>query len=347
MKSFFGKVARLAKRKKTLCEFKRYLKNGQYLGDLRAKVFFRKEDGRNKRFCEEYLKRHFPVGFFRRSFFQCSLKTKDKSFYGDIIVFGNTAIEDKPASVKVFNIDDKEIVTIYQDEKKLRCDLNAYEYFVGKLPMVPIILKDLENRIIKEKLVIGRSVSQLDEKEYYQLFERVASYYVEYLRNEEGCKKVLYSDLLNEAIEKEIDEMLREQIILRFSNIQDKSVPIKILHGDFTYSNLLLDKQGCYFIDFEHFGGYCFYYDIFWLMQNEYVYGQNKTLMQLYFKGDLDVIFKMFFESVGECFDENMRDVYYYVFILEMYNKRVFNIEEKNIVFNYIKNILKEFRIGA
>ena len=82
-------------------------------------------------------------------------------------------------------------------------------------------------------------------------------------------------------------------------------------------------------------------------MQNEYVYGQNKTLMQLYFKGEMDIIFKMLFEAVGECFDENMLDVYYYVFILEMYNKRVFKLEDKNIVFNYIKKILREFCIGV
>lgn len=347
MKSFFKKIVKFAKRKKILGQFKVYLKNGQYLGDLRAKVFYRKEDEHNEKFCVEHLKRHFPTGFFKRSFFQYNLKTKDKFFDGDIIVFGNTAIEDKPASVKIFNMEKKEIVTIYRDEKKLWSDLNAYEYFAGKLPIVPIILKDLEHRIVKEKMIIGRTVAQLDEKEYYQLFVTIVSYYVEYFKKEQRLKTILLSDLFNEAIEKQIDATIREQIILRFSNIKDKPVPIKTLHGDFTYSNLLLDKQGCYFIDFEHFGDYCFYYDIFWLMQNEYVYGQNKTLMQLYFKGGMDIIFKMLFEAVGECFDENMRDVYYYVFILEMYNKRVFNLEDKNIVFNYIKKILREFCIGV
>ena len=33
--------------------------------------------------------------------------------------------------------------------------------------------------------------------------------------------------------------------------------------------------------------------------------------------------------------------------VIEMYNKRVFKLEDKNIVFNYIKKILREFCIGV
>lgn len=345
MKVFLSKIAKLSKRKKTLKKFKRFLINGKYIGDLRAKVFYLKEASSSERFCIDYLKRSFPKGYLKKQFFKCDVRTKDKEFEGSIIVFGNTSMGEKPASVKIFNLESKEVVTIYQDEKKLIQDLSAYDYFVEKLPLVPVLSKDLQKGIIKEKLIFGKTISQLDQEEYYHLFEDIINYYVQYFKSEKKLKKILIVDLINESIEKQIDTSIGKKIFMRLKNIKNKQVILKTLHGDFTYSNLLLDNQGCYFIDFEHFADYSFYYDIFWLMQNEYVYNQNKTLLNLYFKGELDALFRKLFDSVEECFDENMRDVYYYVFLLEMYNKRVYNSSEKNIVFDYIKKIFSELKL--
>ena len=137
---------------------------------MRAKVFFLKKDSYSERFCIDYLKRSFPKRLIKSQLFQCDVKTKDKQFEGSIIVFGNTTKKQIPASVKIFNLEKKEVVTIYQDEKKLMQDLSAYDYFVEKLPLVPVLTKDLEKGIIKEKLIIGKAISQLEQKEYYQLF---------------------------------------------------------------------------------------------------------------------------------------------------------------------------------
>lgn len=348
MNTFFKKISKFIKRKKTLKKFGLFLKNGRYTGDLRAKTFVLEGDNRYKEFCTEYLKKSFCSNTLKRRFFSCNIKTKEKLFGGgDIIVFGNTEIDKAPASVKIFNLDSKEVITVYQDGKKMSSDLNANDFFSGKLPIVPILFKDLDKKIIKEKLIIGKTLSRLKENEYFKLFETVVGCYVNYFKTERSEKFVSVGDLINESMKKQIDDKIGEQIFLKLSDIKNIRVPLKILHGDFTYSNLLSDGQKCYFIDFEHFGEFCFFYDIFWLMQNEYVYNKNKSLMERYFNGDLDDCFNAMFSAVGERFDPNMKDAYYYIFLLEMYNKRVYNIKGKEVVFDYITKIFNELSIGG
>ncbi len=345
MKSFFNKILKLRKRKKTLKKFSYFLKNGQYLGDSRAKVFFLRANDINQDFCEQQLKRKFSSSFLKQQLYLSNLKSKDKFFEGEIIVFGNTTEDDNPASVKVFNLEKKEVVTIYQDTQKMYKDLNAYDFFLEKLPLVPILFKDIEQKVIKEKLIFGKKIELLDNKEYTKLFNNIINNYCSYFKNERKISFVCISELINEAKQKRFDIGIGKQIFKKLENIKSKQVPLITLHGDFTYSNLLLDNKSCYFIDFEHYGKYCFYYDIFWLMQNEYVYGHNKTLMKQYFNGELDSYFKILFKSIGESFDSSLRVEYYYVFLLEMYNKRVHNLKDKKVVFDYIKNILYDFGI--
>ena len=298
-------------------------------------------------FCSEHLKRSLPTSFLKRRMFQVTVNSKDKVYDGEIIAFGNTASDDIPASVKIFNLTRQEVVTVYLNATKMQSDLQAYEFFKDKLPLVPMLSRELDRSMIKEKLILSKPIAKMNENEYLHLFETIVRFYVRYFKSEQAGGTITVDDLLNEAIDKGIDQYNLSKILSRLHNFQNKDVILKVLHGDFTYSNLLLYEDCCYFIDFEHFGQYCFYYDIFWLMQNEYVYGQNKTLLTLYFNGQLDSIFEELFDSVGDCFDNSLRDIYYSVFLLEMFNKRIYNLKEREDVFNYLERIFCEFHIGV
>ena len=263
MKSLLQQLKKLEKRKKTFREFSAFLKNGIYSGDSRAKVFWLKKNPQNQSFCFEHLKRRLPASLVKKILFQRTMNTKNKLYDGEIIVFGNTTSDDIPASVKIFHLKRQEVVTIYNDHTKMQNDLQAYEYFQDKLPLVPMLLQEPDQKFIKEKLISSRSIDQLNEQEYASLFEKVVNCYVQYFQREAIGETTTIAALLNEGIGKGIEDAIPYRVVLELQNVKQKEVQLKILHGDFTYSNLLVDQEACYFIDFEHFGKYCFYYDIF------------------------------------------------------------------------------------
>ena len=225
-------------------------------------------------------------------------------------------------------------------------DYNAYKHFHGKLPLVPILLQDNEKLIVKERMIEGKNISTLQCDEYLQLFNSVVNQYVNYFKQCIEIKQTTIGDILKESIDKGVPHELRSIYNSKLVEYTKIKIPNTILHGDFTYNNLIYDGAKCYFIDFEHYGEYSFFYDIFWLMQNEFVYAKNELLLNLYFGGELDVVFQLLFEAVGIKFNPEIKDVYYCVFLAEMYSKRLYNIDQKNDAFAYIQIIIRRFKIG-
>ena len=106
-------------------------------------------------------------------------------------------------------------------------------------------------------------------------------------------------------------------------------IPTINQHGDLWLYNIMLGKNGeIYFIDWEHSGCYFLFYDLFWWMQNEALYSDNFSYLEIYIMGKYDFHFKEIFGALSYNFNEKLRKDYVYIFILELLHKRILNNTE-------------------
>lgn len=343
---FLAQVRNYRSRKKVVKALSSYLKDGRYNGDSRAKTFWLADNPFNQDFCVNNLKRCIHKSFFKRWLLKMRIKSKAKKYDGEIIVLGNTSVFDRPASVKIFNLEKREVATLYFDESKMKRDIDAQNCFKGVLPLVPLLSCDFDNKFVIERLISGDGPSRSEEERYLKLFSDVCACYTNYYKSTQTCQTVSVGDLIAEAEEKNAkDSAVMRSIISALKGLENEIIDLRLIHGDLTYSNMLITEESLYFIDFEHFGYYSFYYDLFWLMQNEYVYEGSSELLRAYFTGEIDDLFEALFDSVGQCFNPDKRGIYYCLFLVQMYNKRVFDNKSKSAVFDYVKKIIDDFQI--
>ena len=344
--SLLGKIKFLSLRKKVLKKHSEYLKNGNYVGDSRAKSFCLASNERAINFCKNNLKRKYKKDLIGRVLLNKKIRSKNKLFSGELIVLGNSTVNDMPSSVKIFDFSKSAVLTVYHDDNKFNLDHNARLQFEKELPLVPLIQVDTERKFIEEEMIFSKPISSLEGKEYEKIFNKIMGCYQNYFNSNATEKAVSVGDMISDSKDGGLDSKLESALLSSLIKISDQKIPVRRLHGDFTFDNILIKENEIYFIDFEHFGDYVFFYDVFWLMQNEYVYAKNKTLLSGYFAGKFDKEFDKLFKSVNLTFNPELREQYYCIFVLETFNKRIRYIKEKQQVFDYQLDIINTHRAG-
>lgn len=317
-------------------EFKRYkniLANGVYVADSRMKCFCLME-ARSLKFVETHLK--IRIGA-RKRFSKFKIKTKGLKLHeNSIILLSNSTMDNgRPQSVKVFNLTNCQVSTYYNDEIKLKKDIQGGKMSTLFFPTPKRILEDIDKRIIIDEIIFSKSVDLLQNDERIEVYKKVIKDYISYY---ERVGHALVGKFSFSEREEDI-QSLHDAVTL----IRDFQFVTVVQHGDLTFNNILYEQKQnkLFYIDFEHSQAILFYYDMFFLMQNDYIYNRNSILLEEYLKGTFDELFAQLFQCVGLVFDYVLKKEYFVLFLIEMYQLRIKSLSSNNkrIALNHIKKL--------
>lgn len=315
---------------KELYKYRHLLKRGQYYASKNFKCLCRSD---KKQFALYNLCAKVPFIFV----WICSGKSKENY---SIVLLSNTTKDDRtPESIKFFDFEKKLIRTQYNSINRIMKDQCSQ---LSRILLTPRIVEiNTEEKYIIEEYIVAKRIDELTESERIKIVNTVidnhTSYYPNYLKRSSHDFCLLQkSGLL-------CDRYCALSSGLK--NIQNIEV---LQHGDLTLSNLLYANNRLYYIDFEHEEYYFFLYDVFWLIQNDFVYNNNSCLMNFYLSGNLDHKMFKLFDSVGAVYIPENRKDYFILFLASMYNCRVNNLDSYNIgvathSINYVLNFIDSF----
>ena len=291
------------------------LENGVYCVDSKFKCFAK--NSKNSLEFAQSLKCNPKIKLFKFSFHNA--KSTDK---GTLLLLSNGCDGNMvPLSVKVFDFNALKVTTYYNDSQKYLADSMLDENFKS-FNMPQRYSNDSSKMIIVDELIDSVPVKEWDANSRVAIFKNVINDYLKYFKLKHKVFSKNSFDFDNSLI-----KQCFEKITIDFD-----SLPKFVQHGDLTFNNILLNKknQEIYYIDFEHHQSYMFLYDLFWLIQNDYIYNNNSTLLDAYFNGTFDKDLSDLFVCVNVDYNMAMRHEYFYCFLLEMYENRVKDLDEAN-----------------
>ena len=326
----------LTKRLFKFVHYSKYLVAGKYCFSPELKIFILHQK-KEIDFCSNILntkikKTCLPLTFLLRILnFLFSNKK-----YGSILLFSNSTAKSLPVSYKFFNLDKNSVTTIYESHSKFRMDINAYNQFSMYFKVPQILVIDEKMMLLAEKLILPTSDSRCKHKT--TTYKTIINTYINYYKNSNRHSILATPQMyLTEAKRKGMNDRWCKFFASKLKPYADTFVPIYFQHGDLSSYNIIIEDgtNEIYFIDYEHQGNYVFFYDVFWYMQNLARQDNVYNIVEDYIKGVFDKEFHDLFKAVNLEFCRSLKEIYYIIFVLEMYNNRLFtlslNLAEKVI----------------
>lgn len=323
------------KRYKEFKYWKNKLKSGKYCADKHFKCYSR-TDCQSLSYARSKLKKKMCA------YLTFSSKGKQNVDAGTVLLFSNSATDKGvPLSVKIFDLQERIVTTFYNDNDKFRADLTDTKALSKYFPIPERLSCDEKNMVISERLINVVSVSDLSCQERVSIFSKVIRDYTSYYNFENNRNP----DKFNLDHCGEISYLI-EQLGSDINSI----IPVTFVqHGDLTLNNVLWEKDNdkVYYIDFEHCKPYIFFYDLFWLVHNDFIYNNSRILLDEYLSGTFDEDLEILFSSAGAIYNKTIRKKYFYSFLIAMYQNRIQQLDKKNKkvalwslkkIFNYIKS---------
>lgn len=325
-----------------------YLEPGEYFVDYNLRYLYRNDLATIKFMEETILKNNFnlnPKEVFNHKIKKTLVPTKIKisnqstnkkvngNFKGTVYLLSNDNTEEK--DVKIFNIKDKQVLSVYVKLDDLKKKIQNYEYFGNYFKIPKINSYDFIKKTTIEELIDSKPKNDWNDFDYTQvidtIFNSYAEYYKKYAQNNIIKTKPL-GEITTRLYEDKVLSDLSTKIVNKISeNMKVKELPQMYQHGDLWLYNTMLSKNSkeVYFIDWEHSEDYFLFYDLFWWIQNEAIYNNNLSYLENYVSGQYDSYFECICCLKDYSFNYQNRKDYLYIFLLELLDRRVLNSDEK------------------
>lgn len=307
-----------------------HLKNGDYKFTYKTKPIIYKPNYLSKKFINKLKvngQKSKVTSFFKYPFF-IKLKVnnlKESSSQGDLLM----GVRNK--DFKIFNFEKKTVVNFINNRKRYEKLIENYEMF-DQYFKTPFISKDVNRMIIIEKYIDFKPYyewSNLEKKHSVDLiFQGIHSSINSQLS--EYISFITSKDIITNIKETKVDSMLIKKIEAlvpeSFSSIK---WPVIQSHGDMNYSNILLDKDSFYFIDWEDSSINIFYYDFMNYILTSALRG-DYSYLDSYNLGEYDNQLKQIFNAASIEFIPSQKKYYLLLYILE----RTKNLNEADDNYN-------------
>ncbi|WP_422123912.1 hypothetical protein DHX103_03635 [Planococcus sp. X10-3] len=292
----------------TFSESTQYLDNGIYKIDNSLKGI-RTDDHETKNFVKNnlinknskeqysYIKYLVHALFIEKNL-KVEKEEKHPGFGGSIFLPSNNGTGD----VKIFDITNRKVLSLYSNEKNYINKLNKYIEFKGFFKIPEIIYTNDNNKILIEELVEFKSESQWNQEIYIDVFERILNQYKEYGQDIVTRNKVNSSRIENMVNQSNYDLYAEKKFPHWLgSEILNWSFPLVQIHGDMWSANILLanNNSDIYIIDWDNSNEQFFFNDIFWFITYEFIHMNNDYLINSYFNGVFDDTLTAFFNLFG------------------------------------------------
>lgn len=285
-----------------------YLVNGTYSLDVSCtKLYLHKDtmhraDTFKSKIHTSFLKRLlFSILSFFCNRYKVSDSNRDKLFQGELLLLGTSSLE-----LKIFDIKARQVMTVFLSYDR-KAEMMSKRNMIEGLVHIPDTVFENDSIYI-ERMIESSSYN------HFQYFPRIIDMYMDRYQSEFIKKETIQNEKLNSySFFKRIYEMIK---------CYENKMPYIICHGDLWSSNVLVESDKIYIIDYESVGYYSFLYDFFVYMYNEYMIYGNMELLTSYFKGVYDSNFSKFAKKFD--FDYNIadREIYFLYFLYEFASHR-------------------------
>lgn len=319
--------------KKRFKEVSHLLEDGDYYLNLRGSLIMKVDAEATKKTIPNefpYIRKMFAasddnsyVGCVRHS----GSKENGRDFRGSYILFSNKLkSEIQFGELKIFNLIERKVLSTFNGMNSFDKKLSNTVFF-SKHFSVPKILESNEKELFLVEELIDFHKPKSEEFSLLATYI-LKSYQSYFIRSTKEVKTVSVQDFLNyhnlELNNRETLRFIRSHI--DFVGLPE-TIPYIYQHGDLSLSNILIDDQKkIYFIDFEHASYFGFLYDVMWFWQNEAINNGDFSIIEYYFKGDLDAHLTEVFLACQLNYNSSRKLDYLLIVILEVIQKRVLHM---------------------
>lgn len=350
IKGILGYIKRKKMIINTLHEISDCLSPGEYVIDKYLRFIYLQDQTAYRNACalvgKNYLKPIVKAAIYcvRTFLFRSTMiierqgKENEHNFCGTVCYIGI----DRDSSIKVFDFNNKKVLTFYMNPAKYMLNRENSLYFKSYFNIPELLYTDDKRCIMIERLVRSKPV---DASALNDVIKRVFVCYNHYfIKVKESCSYdcMTFDSVLHDK-EDEISDFILRNIDDELKKVE---YPYLKLHGDLWLPNIIMDedKGEIYYIDFEMADAYVFFYDLFWLITEQAFIKNKFSLIRNYLLGDYDHYFMNIFHIFGLEFNTLRRLDYLNIFFLEFYMKRWRTSGSKKMVrqFNEYKRFLNK-----
>lgn len=253
-----------------------------------------------------------------------NLKTK-----GENHLNGEAILISAEKNIKVFEFNQNKVITFFNDEAIYLKTKRAQKAFKGFFSMPTIKYVDQANAIVEKRINIT-SYLNWDNKVKECLIIDVFKNYRNYFKSLES-KNIYYvktKDILEEALLVIDDHQLKTQLSqLVPKKYYNNCWPRVKSHGDLHLSNILIENNTYYYIDWESTKEYIFFHDILNLFIRSLNNFNVDDQLKSFYKGKYDNYFTDLFSLFNLKYSKN--DILYYIGLY---------LIERIIVYNTVSN---------
>ena len=211
-----------------------------------------------------------------RIFYSIRINKNGKQFSAQAVYFSNE-LQTCNRDIKFFDYEKQIIKTICPNRSRYDSYMRNRSYFGDYFPLVDLLATDEEELAFVEKMITKSSIS---DEEWESVFQKLFSIYSAYYNKKEIDAKHNVTYLCTNFSRGKIE---KNYFVTSFYR----------QHGDLSSDNFIYDTNGnVYIIDYEHADYYPYFYDLFFLMVNLYVWKDNHIGINLMVKGSFDNYFK-------------------------------------------------------
>lgn len=319
-----------------------YLQSGKYCLDTELKYLYR-SDSKTINFVKEVvIKNNYNLG--NKEGFKNKIKhalapnkvrliekPSKQLFLGSIYLLSNDITDEK--DVKIFDINNNKILTVYVGLYALKKKIKAYVYFNKYFDIPKIIDYNYNKKISVEELILSKPKNSWSKLDYEIVIGKIFTNYKLYYESFSSikhCTSMIFSDIISKLkTDKVLGELVYEIENEISSSIILNEVPRIHQHGDlWLYNTILSANNRVYFIDWEHSEELIFFFDLFFWMKNEALDNSDFSYLMKYLNGSYDHHFKEIYVALKYKFDENLKKDYFYIFMIELIYKKIYGKPE-------------------
>lgn len=297
-----------------LKKYQKYLKEGHYYIDVESGISAYHEDETISDYNKGWS---FNTGSYLQHLIKkIVVKMTSKDMYvggGDKSLLGSIVkVHYSFEYFKIFDFESKKVLTLYNDPKEVVRLLEQKEILsrVFKVPAFDRVFHD----VFIEALIDDKGFGATE------VFEALSAFLLTYF-NSVKTENIIFKDLEG-LLNKYKKNDLMTELIEQLGDLQGQ-FPSVLLHGDCWKSNLILNDDGLYFIDYETVGHYFFMYDYFKYIYAELIYNNNDVLIGHYLKGTYDEQIDLYFKAFGMSFEKALRKQYVILFLAILYGEKM------------------------
>lgn len=258
-------------------------------------------------------------------------KNKTSNFSGTIFMLGGGGRNNK-----IFDLENKKVLTQYKYDDDYNKAILLYKQFHSCFKMPKVLHVDSDESVIIEEFIDFKNFEDWSQTDFKivinDLHTSVHSYVKEQKKNNEIAWKSI-NDLLQEVDRENLFAFINELQLNIDQDLKDKKYPYLFLHGDMWTSNILIKKEdnSIRYIDFEYANYYIFFWDLFFIMWNEYIRYNTTYYLSEYISGSYDKLFRNLFTLFDLNYEEDKKMDYIHMFILEFYQERWNNVDDDGL----------------